>query len=70
MEKYGCVCNYFIIVFNFKASRGTKCACKTDRLWVRSPLAEMKYLLKFILPFLRSGVADKRGVLPLNTQCL
>ena len=28
--------------------RGTKCDCKTDWLWVRSPLEEMKYLLKFI----------------------
>ena len=32
---------------------GTKCDCKTDWLWVRSPLEEMKYLLKFIFP---SGV--------------
>ena len=32
----------------------------------------MKYLLKFMFPFLRSGVEVKRGrwVLPLNTQCL
>ena len=48
---------------------GTRCDCKTDWLWVRSPLEEMKYLLKFIFPFLRSGVEDKR-VLPLNTQCI
>ena len=41
---------------------GTKCGCKTDWLWVRSPLEEMKYLLKFIFPFLRSGVEAKRGV--------
>ena len=27
---------------------GTRCDCKTDWLWVRSPLEEMKYLLKFI----------------------
>ena len=27
---------------------GTKCDCKPDWLWVRSPLEEMKYLLKFI----------------------
>ena len=26
------------------------------------PLEEMKYLLKFIFPFLRSGVVAKRGV--------
>ena len=32
---------------------GTKCDCKTDWLWVRSPLEEMKYLLKFIFSFLR-----------------
>ena len=36
--------------------------CKTDWLGVRSPLEEMKYLLKFIFPFLRSGVEVKRGV--------
>ena len=41
---------------------GTKCDCKTDWLWVRSSLEEMKYLLKFIFPFLRSGVEDKLGV--------
>ena len=40
----------------------TKCDCKTDWLWVRSPLEEMKYLLKLIFPFLRSGVKAKRGV--------
>ena len=28
---------------------------------VRSPLVEMKYLFKFIFPFLRSGVEVKRG---------
>ena len=52
--------------------RGTKRDCKTEWLWVRSPLEEMKYLLKFIFPFLRSGVEAKarRWVLPLNTQCL
>ena len=51
---------------------GTKCDCKTDWLWVRSPLEEMKHLLKFIFPFLRSGVEAKarRWVLPLNTQYL
>ena len=41
---------------------GTRCDCKTDWLWVRSPLKEMKYLLKFISAFLRSGVEIKRGV--------
>ena len=33
-----------------------------DWLWVRSPLEEMKYLLKVIFPFLRSGVEVKHGV--------
>ena len=37
---------------------GTKSDCKTDWLWVRSPLEEMK----FIFAFLRSGVEAKRGV--------
>ena len=41
---------------------GTKCDCKTDWLWVRSSLEEMKYLLKFIFPFLRSGVEVEHGV--------
>ena len=41
---------------------GTRCDCKTDWLWVRSPPEEMEYLLKFIFPFLRSGVEVKRGV--------
>ena len=41
---------------------GTRCDCKTDWLWVRSPFEEMKYLLKFIFPFLCSGVEVKRGV--------
>ena len=51
---------------------GTKCDCKIDWLWVRSPLEEMKYLPKFIFPFLRSGIETKarRWVPPLNTQCL
>ena len=31
---------------------------------------EMKYLIKFIFSFFRSGVEIKRGVLPLNTQYL
>ena len=40
----------------------TKCDCKTDWLWIRFPLEELKYLLKFIFPFLRSGLEAKRGV--------
>ena len=43
-------------------SRGIKCDSKTGWLWVRSPLEEMKYLLTFIFPFLRSDVEAKRGV--------
>ena len=39
---------------------GTKCDCKTGWLWVRSPLMEMKDVLKFIFSFRRSGVEDKR----------
>ena len=41
---------------------GTKCDRKIDWLWDWSPLEEIKYLLKFIFPFLRSGVEVKRGV--------
>ena len=43
-------------------ARGTKCDCKTDWLWVRSPLEELKYLLKFIFLFLRSGGEVERGI--------
>ena len=51
--------------------RGTKCDCKLDWLWVRYPLEEMKYLLKFIFPFLRSDVEAKARLWlpPLNRQC-
>ena len=42
--------------------RGTKCDCKIDWLWVRFPHEEMKYLLTFIISFLRFGVEAKRGV--------
>ena len=44
---------------------GARCDCKTDWLWAL--VKEMKYLLKFIFPFLRSA---RRWVLPLNAQCL
>ena len=37
-------------------AQGAKCDCKNDWSWFRSPLEEMKYLLKIIFPFLRSGV--------------
>ena len=43
-------------------ARKNKCDCKTDWLWVWSPLVEMKYFLKLIFPFLCSGVEAKRGV--------
>ena len=43
-------------------AQGAKCDCKCDWLWVRSLLEEMKYLYKFIFPFLRSSVQAKRGV--------
>ena len=39
-----------------------KVCCKTDWLWIQSPLEEMKYLLIFIFPFLRSCVEEKRGL--------
>ena len=47
-----------------EAGRGAEAQsdCKIDWLWVRSPLEEVKYLFKFIFPFLRSGVETKRGV--------
>ena len=45
--------------------RGTKCDCKTDCLWVRSPLEEMKYLLKHAMPP-ESG--RKWGMECLNTR--
>ena len=40
----------------------TRCACKGDWLWVRSPVEVMKYLFKFIFPFLCFGVEAKRCV--------
>ena len=57
---------YQLLISNVYLLRGqtwrTKCDCIFDWLCVRSPLEEMKYLLKFILPFLRSAVEAKRGV--------
>ena len=61
----GAVLNIIIYIckkISQKWRSGTKCDCKTDWLWVRSPLKKMKYLLKFIFPFLRSGVEAKSGV--------
>ena len=42
--------------------RSTKCDCKTDWLWVRSPLEEMEYLFTFIFLFLRSGVEESASL--------
>ena len=42
--------------------KGTKCDCKHDWLWIRTPLNEMKYLFKFKFSFLRSDVEANRGV--------
>ena len=54
---------YYNIITNICIIYKTRnCECKTEWLWVRSPLEEMKYLLKFKFPFLRSGVEAKRGV--------
>ena len=53
----------FILIFRGQSWRsGQRCDCKSHWLWVRSPLEEMKYLLKFIFPLLHSGVEAKRGV--------
>ena len=56
--------NYLIIASDVCIGQswrgGTKCDCKTDWLWVRSSLEEIKYLLKFIFSFLRSGVEARR----------
>ena len=58
--------NYFdVFRISLEASRGAAArgvTVKTDWLWVQSPLEEMKYLLKFIFPVIRSGVEVKRGV--------
>ena len=45
------------------ASRGAVARGVTvKRLWVRSSLEEMKYLLKLIFPFLRSDVQVERDL--------
>ena len=53
-----------ILSSRLEASRGAVAQSVTVNrlLLLRSPLEEMKYLLKFIFPFLRSGVEDTRGV--------
>ena len=43
-------------------AQGHKGVTVTRRLWVRSPIEEMKYLFKFIFPLLRSDVEAKSGV--------
>ena len=52
-QTYYAIAKKTILNINMSQSwrRGTKCDCKTDWLWVRSPLEEMKYLFKFIFPF-------------------
>ena len=46
------ICIILDLYFRSRSWRsGTRCGCKTDWLWVRSPLEEMKYLLKVIFPF-------------------
>ena len=58
------VYSHKINLFIYEASRGAAARrdCKTDWLRVRSPLEDMKHLLTFIFPFLRSSVEVKRGV--------
>ena len=54
---------YIIIKIRLVMAQGAHvCDCKSDWLWMRSPLEEMKYLLKFIFSFLHSGVNAKRDV--------
>ena len=43
-------------------AQGHKGVSVTLRLWVRSPLEEIKYVFKFIFRFLRSGVEARSGV--------
>ena len=46
----------------FSNYMSTKCDCKTEWLWVRSLLEEMKYLFNFLFSFFRHGVEAKRSV--------
>ena len=62
LYKIKCILKIYCIFRGQSWRRGTRCDCKTNWLWVRSLLEEMKYLLKFIFKFLRSGVEVKRGV--------
>ena len=54
--------NSIILIYVFEANNGAgieMCDCKRDWLWVRVPLEKMKYLFKYIFPFLHSGVEAK-----------
>ena len=54
---------FFKFITYRPSSEGAQvCDSKRDRLWVRFPLEDMKYLFTFIFSFLRSGVEAKRGV--------
>ena len=56
------IATQFLCYFNCTGQwRRTKCDCKRDWMWVRSPLEEINYLFKFIFLFLRSGVEAKGG---------
>ena len=67
MTRFKRRCHHYLSIIHMYIGQSwrwsTKCDCKTDWLWVRSPLEDMKYLLKFIFPFLRSGVEAKRVLL-------
>ena len=57
--------DFLIICVGTDASRGAGvwvCDCKHGWLWVRASLEKMKYLLKFIFSFLRSGDEAQGGV--------
>ena len=55
-RKYNCF--YFFNINMLNPGAGPQ----NVTVWIRAPLAKMKYLLKFIFPFLRSGVEAKLGV--------
>ena len=61
VKKYKTI--FYVILPHIQSWRScTRCDCKNDWLWVRSPLEGMKYLLQFIFPFFRSDFEAKRGV--------
>ena len=43
--------------------------CKFNSMWIRSLLEKMKYLLKFILSFIRSGVEANCGIVFHRSTC-